>query len=388
MSHNRLDKEGFLKRAFDKHGDYYDYSKVLYINSLTKVDIICPIHGGFQQTPKSHFKAGCSKCGRESQIEKAKKSQKQFEAEVITLYGNKYDFSLTNYINTKTPVALICNIHGEFTKSPVSILNENACDECCKKKTKSTDKDTFIEEAIKVYGDKDDYTNTEVVSSKYKVEVRCTKHDLIFKKDIQSYLLGCGCPKCSAENYTLIRTKTTEQFIEEAKEVHGNNCDYTDTIYKSAKDKVTIKCNKHNIIFEQHPDNHLKGGSCRKCLSENISKSLKGREGTCGYTRSGYVKQANGREACVYLIKCFNENEEFYKIGKTFLDMNKRFTKANICYKFEEVGFHFGEAGYVYDLEIELHRKYKSYKYRPNEWFAGHTECFTTQLPIDSIWEI
>lgn len=42
-------------------------------------------------------------------------------------------------------------------------------------------------------------------------------------------------------------------------------------------------------------------------------------------------------------------------------------------YLFKDIHFHFGEAGYIYDLENDLHRKYKSYKYKPLNWFAGHT---------------
>lgn len=43
----KLDAESFIKKAIEKHGLIYDYSKVKYINSTTKVEIICPIHGSF-----------------------------------------------------------------------------------------------------------------------------------------------------------------------------------------------------------------------------------------------------------------------------------------------------------------------------------------------------
>ena len=46
--------------------DQYDYSLVRYVNNHTKVKIICPIHGVFEQTPDSHLQgAGCPRCGRE-----------------------------------------------------------------------------------------------------------------------------------------------------------------------------------------------------------------------------------------------------------------------------------------------------------------------------------
>lgn len=178
-----------------------------------------------------------------------------------------------------------------------------------------------------------------------------------------------------------------EEAIEQFIKVHGDDFCYNKVMYLSVNTPVEVYCKKHEYTFYPTPKNHLKGGKCRKCLSENISKALKGKEGTCGYTRTGYINQANGREARVYLIKCFNENEEFYKIGKTFLEMTTRFRKSNLCYSYEEVHSIYGEAGYIYDLEVELQKKYKDYKYRPKKWFAGYTECFSTGLPTKEIIE-
>lgn len=60
----RISEDDFVSRARDVHGDKYDYSKVNYINSNTKVCIICPVHGEFWQTPNGHINArqGCQKC--------------------------------------------------------------------------------------------------------------------------------------------------------------------------------------------------------------------------------------------------------------------------------------------------------------------------------------
>jgi len=387
-AHNKLTFEEVLQQFKETHGDNFDYSNSVYVDTHTPIEVRCKKHDYiFNPTPKNHKNGSkCYYCGREAQIEKAKKNREQFIREMFDLYGDSYDVSNSNYVNTKTEIEILCKNHGVFYKKPSDLLDGNACKKCGKNaNTKSSNKSVFIEEAKKVYGDKDDYTETNIISAKEKVKVRCTKHNYIFEKNIQSYLSGCGCPKCSAENYSEVRTITTEDFISQAKEIHGDSCDYTDTIYTSCRDKVKIKCNKHNMYFETVPSNHIRGGRCRKCLSENISKALRGKEGTCGYSKSGYVNQAGDREAYVYLIKCWNEEEEFYKIGKTFLDINKRFTKSNLCYKFEKVNFHNGEAGYIYDLENKLHRKYKEFKYNPLQWFAGYTECYTTDLPIEEI---
>ena len=51
------------KKSREKHGDIYDYSLVNYVDSLTKVKIICPIHGEFLQSPRKHLqRQGCPNC--------------------------------------------------------------------------------------------------------------------------------------------------------------------------------------------------------------------------------------------------------------------------------------------------------------------------------------
>jgi len=54
----------FIDKTILKHNNKYDYSLVNYINSYTKVIIICPIHGSFSQIPNNHLRgSGCIDCG-------------------------------------------------------------------------------------------------------------------------------------------------------------------------------------------------------------------------------------------------------------------------------------------------------------------------------------
>lgn len=65
--HKRFTKDEFIARARKVHGDKYDYSKVEYKNARTKVKIICPIHGVFEQSPDAHLRGqGCRDCGYDS----------------------------------------------------------------------------------------------------------------------------------------------------------------------------------------------------------------------------------------------------------------------------------------------------------------------------------
>lgn len=60
-----MTKEEFVDIATNVHKNKYDYSLVEYVNSVTKVKIICPIHGVFYQAPIAHIhqKQGCPYCG-------------------------------------------------------------------------------------------------------------------------------------------------------------------------------------------------------------------------------------------------------------------------------------------------------------------------------------
>lgn len=61
-------KENFIEKARLKHGNKYDYSKVIYANNKTPVEIICPKHGAFWQRPDSHLHGkGCMFCALDNQ---------------------------------------------------------------------------------------------------------------------------------------------------------------------------------------------------------------------------------------------------------------------------------------------------------------------------------
>lgn len=58
-----LTTEEFIKKAKEVHSNKYDYSKSVYTNTRTKIDIICPIHGLFSQKANGHLNGkGCPKC--------------------------------------------------------------------------------------------------------------------------------------------------------------------------------------------------------------------------------------------------------------------------------------------------------------------------------------
>jgi len=76
-----LTTESFIKKAVEIHGDKYDYSNVDYIDSKTKIKITCPIHGEFEQTPNSHLKGyGCLECSKNDRWDNVEKFIKKASA--------------------------------------------------------------------------------------------------------------------------------------------------------------------------------------------------------------------------------------------------------------------------------------------------------------------
>jgi hypothetical protein len=136
-------------------------------------------------------------------------------------------------------------------------------------------------------------------------------------------------------------------------------------VYVFNKDKVIITCKEHGD-FEQVPNMHLAGNGCPKCGSvENFS-------------RSSYVKKSKGRKCIFYILKCFDENEEFYKIGITMNSVNKRYkTKKSLPYSYQIISEIYGEAEYIWDLEKEEKKRLRDFNYQPLKSFCGSkTECF------------
>jgi hypothetical protein len=111
----KSDNKTFINKALKVHGDKYDYSKVNYINSKSKVTIICSEHGEFEQLPDSHIRGfGCEKCSHD----KNRKDTKTFISESRLIHGDLYDYSKVDYVNSKTKVTIICPMHGGFEIQP------------------------------------------------------------------------------------------------------------------------------------------------------------------------------------------------------------------------------------------------------------------------------
>lgn len=124
--------EVFIERARKIHGDKYDYSKVKYVRSCIKVSIGCPIHGEFFQTPNIHLKGhGCKKCGAEYRANTYYRlTTSEFIMRARRKHGDRFDYSRVEYVDTHTPVEIICPKGHITQQKPCDHLHGSGCPIC------------------------------------------------------------------------------------------------------------------------------------------------------------------------------------------------------------------------------------------------------------------
>lgn len=126
----------------------------------------------------------------------------------------------------------------------------------------------FIEKAIRIHGDKYDYSLVEYENSSKRVRIKCNTCGNAFDQVPATHLSGHGCPVCAQATVVhKLREKsgmTTDKYIARAREVHGDKYDYSKVNYVNANTKVEIVCPVHGSFF-QVPFSHLRGTGCAEC---------------------------------------------------------------------------------------------------------------------------
>ena len=148
------------------------------------------------------------------------------------------------------------------------------------------------EEYVKIFNES--YPTLELLSEyngdKKYITVRCKIHDYIFNTKPNWLKQGQGCQKCYNDRRGNSLRKTPKEFIEDAKQIHGDKYDYSKVEYKGNKIKVCIICYEHGE-FWQTPNKHLSSKEgCPKC--GDIFNGLKKRLGTQEFIKR--AKQIHG----------------------------------------------------------------------------------------------
>lgn len=296
------------------------------------------------------------------------------------VHNNKYDYSLVEYINAKEKIIITCSLHSNFLQSPNKHLVGRGCPKCAylnKSVLRTYTKEQFVEKANKVHNFKYDYSLVDYKGVNEKVKIICPIHK-VFKQNPDVHLQRKGCKKCSNDKLASERKSTLDEFIKKANNVHLCKYNYSHTNYKNCKTKISIICKDHGK-FEQTPLNHLSGQNCPVCA--DIKRLEYKKENFIGWSYSNWEKAGLKSKYFdsfkVYILRCWNDDEEFYKIGKTFRMVSARYhNKKELSYKYEMLKEFIGEAKEISELEQKLKNQNKEYLYLPKIHFEGKSECF------------
>jgi very-short-patch-repair endonuclease len=275
----------FIDVANKIQNNRYSYTKTDYKNNKTKIVITCPIHGDFEQTPGNHLKGqGCPKCSGN-----IKKQTDEFILVSNKIHNNFYDYSKTQYIDSKTKVIITCPIHGDFEQNPNSHIKGHKCSKCVGNNKKNNDE--FIILANKIHDNFYSYDKIIYKGNKNSIIITCPIHG-DFVQLPSNHLKGHGCPKCNN------KIRDIDNFKKYSNELHNNFYSYDKSLYKDSRTKLIITCPIHGD-FKQNPNHHLRGQGCPRC---NASKGETKIQNYLDLNNIDYDRQKSFDE-CKYIKK-------------------------------------------------------------------------------------
>ena len=183
------------------------------------------------------------------------------------IHNDKYRYDLVDYIGSKIKVKIICPIHGVFEQEPRLHLSGNGCKMCANDNLFSN-KNRFIESAIKIHNNKYDYSLVNYINNETKVKIICEKHG-IFEQKPKHHLYNCGCTECMKDKLR----KNEKEYISECIKIHNNIYDYSKVKYINNKSKIIITCKIHGNFY-QVSRSHLLGHGCPHCKESNGEKEI------------------------------------------------------------------------------------------------------------------
>ncbi len=358
--------EAFIKKAQKIHNNFYDYRKVEYINSNTKVVIIDKELGSFTQKPSNHL-SGQGHPGRTSEKVRAKTKLpfEEFVKRSKIVHGDIYNYDNTNYINNRTLVEIIDPVYGIFkvlphlhykgqghpmrTSSHISRISlswllslPNATDFII----------PYQEPTIILNGKKrkvdayDPITNTcyEFEGSYYhgwngKAITNRKSYDKTLEKNQDIISAGYNLVVMWEHEWLKLVTREdwdripvnfdlTKIFVEKARQIHGNRFDYSKTIYTHNAVTVTIIDRESMREFQQSPNSHLSGHGYKP--ERNLDTFIEQSRKIYG-TRYNYSKcQFVNNHTDVVLLDTLT-NQEIKTKPRNHLRYYKKFGKKQNC---------------------------------------------------------
>jgi hypothetical protein len=200
-------------------------------------------------------------------MEKKKLTTEEFIKRAKLKHGDRYDYSKTEYFGKFKKLLITCSIHGDFNQEAWGHIKGKGCIDCSGFKPLTTA--IFIERANLIHDNLFNYDKSVFLSRRKKIIIGCQKHG-DFEMTADHHLTGRGCPKCAGFK------KTIEEYIIEAKKIHGNLYDYSESKLTKGK-TIQIKCQKHGVVVVNKYNHINKGGphGCPVCSEPKGERIIK-----------------------------------------------------------------------------------------------------------------
>ena len=263
----KIDEDTFIKKCIKKYGEDY-FSKYQHITPYISYDkpmeIECLIHSQkFTVTPKDHIWLKFSKCEFCSPSTLQNRKEK-FITDAKNKFGNQFDYSNINFINSATHVMIKCKDHGEFKQTPHEHLSGDInCPKCLIIFKQ-------IPKGLNAFKEKVQHTDIEIVDSTYngltkKMQFICKKHGMFECAPIHFLIRRLGCTECELSQRNINQRHDKNLLLARLNKIHNHKYDYSKTIFRGNKKYITISCPKHGD-FKQKLGAHLNSKhGCPKC---------------------------------------------------------------------------------------------------------------------------
>lgn len=250
-------KEEFVKKIKEKYPTRdYDFTNMVFINYRTNIIIHCNKHNiDFDVNPwklLNYGVEGCPKCDMEFRIEKKRQKEEKKFLDYMNSYFPEFQVSSEiKYINSITPIKLICKKHNEeILISPWDIkfntprLKRDICPKCTEENKRLENSKLFIEKAILIHGSKYNYDKVNFINYDTNVTgIVCNKCGLVHSQNPYSHLRGYDCCNCYS-NYKSLGEQYVEKWLNE-----NNILDYVPEFYISDSE-ILNKTNKSYVRID------------------------------------------------------------------------------------------------------------------------------------------
>ena len=267
MPRPKTTKEAFLIRALATHGNRYEYPNPDFNGMDSNVTIFCKTHNNlFVQNALSHVNGTrCMQCSLDDRAANMRKTTDQFIADAIKVHGDKYGYTRTDYKGCDKEVDIDCKICNKpFRQIARNHLHGRGCSNCNGGVFKGLDK--FIEDARKIHNDQYGYDQVDYKGFDTPVKIQHFECKQYFWQKPSIHNRGSGCTICYKHEL-----KTTEDFIEAAKLIHGNKYGYHVSDYQGSDKDIDIWCYVCNKTFTQRASHHTNGHGCPGCCFKDMN---------------------------------------------------------------------------------------------------------------------